>query len=297
LEPANVRHCPAPLSESEAPRRKLMRGLSACATALISAMGIATCAAAPEFIWQGLTLFLGHLTWLNLISALLIALVFVSFVEPILKRIREILRASNSREPDPGERSHLFSASLGITFGLVSVCLHEAVSAFVSGPGAADRSGLRGAIELATGWAMVPLFIAIAWQAAHSRWLAVPTGIVAVVSSGLAGWIFGWTVPAVVTTAVPSLTIQFWGYQLIGPSSRDAGFARHAGRVAVVAVLWLALASLARVLLAALHVGNLSPYTYSGLLVDFRFYLGWVLGLLLAPSSNERGESHPDAIP
>ena len=59
-------------------------GFSIAAAALVSALWIATCAVAPEFIWQGLKIFIGHATGADLLSALLIALIFVFFIEPVL---------------------------------------------------------------------------------------------------------------------------------------------------------------------------------------------------------------------
>lgn len=272
---------------ADLPRCQTGRRISDLASEVVRAIGIGTCAGAPEFIWNGFNLFLESATWLNLLSALLIGLVFVFFVEPIFEGLREMARGAHPAKSKSERGNLLFSAGLGIAFGVISVCLHEAISAFVAGHGATDPSGLREAIRLAAAWATVPFFIAIAWQSADRRRLAIPTGIAAALSPYLAAWIFGWRVQTVVATAVPSLTIQLWGYQHTGQASPTG----HAVKVLLVAVAWLLLASLVDGFLAAYHLNALHLYSYSGLLVDIRFYTGCIIGLLLAPSLVEGGKS------
>lgn len=255
---------------------------AAWAAMLVCAFGIAICAAAPEFIWQGLGIFFGHATWTNLVSALLIAVVFVAFIEPILDRARGVLLEGRDIAADPPSRGPLFTAGLGLTFGLLSVCLHEAIAAFVSGHGDPHHPGLRQAIEVAVTWAVVPFFVAVAWQAAGDRLLRVPTGIVAALAPGLAGWAFGWPLHVIVTTAVPTLIILLAGYHQMRATPGRVAFARHAAMVAVVAAAWLGLAAIADWSMAAFNLGAVRIYDAPDLFADFRFYVGWALGLLLA---------------
>jgi hypothetical protein len=266
--------------------------VSAGAAALVGALWVATCAAAFEFIWRGLRIFLRHPSLESVLSMLLIAVVLVFFVEPLLERARDLLESSRHHRPaEPRPRSLLFTASVSMAFALTSICLHEAMSAFVSGhhaEGAADSSGLAAGIELTTAWAMVPFFVAVAWQGARSRWLAVPTGIVGASSAAVAGWLFAWGPQTVISTTLPCLLIQYFGYRQIARQPMRDAFARCAPVVACVAAAWLLAASLFDALLSIFGLDWLKLYDFPDWLVDVRFYLGWAIGLLLAPFPPER---------
>ena len=71
--------------------------------ALISALWIAICAAAPEFIWQGFWIALGHLSSADLVSALLIGVILAFFVDPLMGQLQDLLRRARSpdRRPAP----------------------------------------------------------------------------------------------------------------------------------------------------------------------------------------------------
>ena len=145
--------------------RRIPPPLLAGSSALVSALWIAICAGAPEFIWRGLRIALKHLNSTALLSALLIGVVLAFFVEPILDRLRDLLRVSRHKEPaHSGSRSLLYSAGVSLAFALVSVSLHEAMSAFVSN----GDAGLNAGLALAAEWAIVPFCIAVAWQGATS---------------------------------------------------------------------------------------------------------------------------------
>ncbi|MFK8250160.1 hypothetical protein [Ancylobacter terrae] len=269
--------------------------LRVAAEAVAIATGIAICAAAPEFIWQGLGRFFGHATWLNLISALLIALVFVSFVEPLIEQARNLL--TGGRGAHAGAYGPAFTLSLGLAFGLVSVCLHEAIAGFVSPEHAAEGENLREAIELAASWALVPFLVALAWQARHAGWLAVPTGILAALSPLIAGWSFGWAPASMATTALPCLVILFAGYRELARRQDQPVFVRLARLTAGIAALWLILAAIADIVLAASGHDDISPYASSDLLVDLRFYIGWALGLFFAASHEHHVLATPATEP
>lgn len=266
----------------------LAPALSSGISALVAALWISTCAAAPEFIWRGLRIFLRHPSPETIASMLLIAIVLVFFVEPVLERVRDVLGSSGHHHgpADHGPPSLLFNASVGLAFALTSICLHEAMSAFVSGhnaDGSEEHSGLRAGIALTIAWAIVPFSIAIAWQGARNRWLAVPTGIVGAFSAALAGWVFNWGPQTIIATTVPCLLIQYFGYRQVRLQPMHRAFARCARVVALSAVVWLLVAFLVDALFSALGVGWLRLYDLPDELVDFRFYAGWAIGLLLAP--------------
>lgn len=56
-------------------------------SAVITALWIAVCAAAPEFIWQGVRLAFSHPDVSDLLSALLIGVTLAFFVEPLSESV------------------------------------------------------------------------------------------------------------------------------------------------------------------------------------------------------------------
>jgi len=250
------------------------------AAAIVAALWMSTCAAAPELVWQGLKLFLGHLSGTAVSLALLMALVFVSFVEPILRRLRSLALHAPEEEPADRPASILLWSGLGLLFGFVSVCLHEAVAEFIAG----HPSGAHDVIRFAVSFAAIPFMVTVAWQAAGSRFLAIPLGVLAVLSPLAAGWIFGWDSEAVLTTTVPGLSILFLGYRRhrLDP---EANLRSYAPIVAAVAAVWLIAAILVDAVIFAVTGRPAALYRWADLFVDLRFYIGWTLGLVLAPAS------------
>lgn len=264
-------------------------------SALISALWIAICAAAPEFIWQGLWIALGHLSWADLVSALLIGLILAFFVDPLMTRLQDLLHRARSQDRVNGtQRNPLFRVSVSLAFALASVCVHDAMSAFASDR-AAEHSGadagLAAAIELTVASAIVPFAITLAWLSVRSRWLAVPMGIIGGASSCIAGWLFSWSAREVIATTIWCLLILGLGYrQAIRGPSRDV-YARCARSVALVAAIALAMALLLDTALNFLNINQFRLYSPSMFWIDVRFYLGWSLGLLLAPFPYTAGNS------
>jgi hypothetical protein len=261
-------------------RRRVLPALLAGSSALLSALWIAICAGAPEFIWRGLRIALKHLNSTALLSALLIGVVLAFFVEPIMDRLRDLLRASRHKEPaHSGSRSILYSVGVSLAFALVSVSLHEAMSALVSNGDVGPTAGLALAVE----WAIVPFCIAVAWQGATSQLLRVPTGILGAVSSGLTGWLFGWSPQIVIATVVPCVVIQYLGYRQIPKQPMRSAFARCGLLVAKSAIIWLLVAALLDGVLVVGGADWLRLYDLTNFLIDVRFYIGWTIGLLLVP--------------
>jgi hypothetical protein len=157
------------------------------ASALIAAFWVAICAAAPEFIWQGLWLAWHHVTRTELMSALLVGFVLAFFVEPLMERLRG-LRHGHSGSRTSG--TVLFTAALSLVFALASIALHDPMTAFVSEHESAVHGGLAGAISLTMAWAIVTFAVTLAWLCLPNRWLAIPMGIVAAVAPCIAGWLF-----------------------------------------------------------------------------------------------------------
>ncbi len=276
---------------------RIQTSLHDASSALVAALGIAICAAAPELIWRGIKIALAHASWADLVSTLLIAVIVAFFVEPILEHTRTVLhwsKASHAAEQRPGA---LFKAVVSMVFAVTSVTIHDAMIAFVSNSdldGATDGSPLSAAVELVVEWAMVPFAVAIAWQTMRSRWLSLPLGVVAASSSLLGGWLFEWSRPTVIATTIPCLVIQYFGYRQINARYAHRGYVPHAMVVAGTAIVWFICASLFDVSASRFDFGSMRLYDAPRLLIDMRFYFGWAVGLLLAsPVRRERKRSSP----
>jgi len=251
----------------------------AAASALTASFWVGICAAAPEFIWRGLRIELTNPSWASVLPALLIGLILAFFVEPAMEHVQKLLHRVRHREStDDRPRNPLYIASLSFVFALTSVSLHEAMSAFVY------DEGVAAGVKLATAWAIVPFAVTLAWESVRCRFLAIPMGIVAVLSTFFAGWLFSWSLHTIIIEAVPGVLIQFLGYRQVKKEPRERAFARCARRVALVGVLWLAIVPLVDWILGLAQLDHLHLYSASEFFIDVRFFFGWTLGLLFAPS-------------
>jgi hypothetical protein len=255
--------------------------------ATVSALSIAICAAAPELVWQGLLVASRHVSGADLLSALLIGLVLAFVVDPLMERIRHALSRHRQREAlISDERKPLFTTCIGVAFALVSVCLHSALTDFVSGPeghAGANYGELEAAVRLTAEWAFVPFFVTAAWIGVRSRWAKVPLGFLAGVSPLFAGWLFSWSWQDIVITALPCIAILLFGYPHTVNVESQLRFAPYARSVIFVAVVWLVATALAEVVLYSLAI---DPFRFNSSLefwIDSRFYFGWALGLLITP--------------
>jgi hypothetical protein len=266
---------------------------------VITAFWVSICAAAPEFIWQGLHLAVEHLNRTELLGALLIGLVLAFFVEPVMERIRDLLsRPRHQPRSDHQPPNALFAASLALAFALTSVCLHEAMTAFVSergGAPAAPDAGLAAGIELTVAWAIVPFAVTIAWLTVRPRWLGVATGVGAIAASYLTGWLFDWPLQSVITTTIPCLIILGMGYRHMLRTPGHRALARCARSVACVSAAWLVMAMMFDAAMPLVHLGRYELYDAASFWMDVRFYIGWTFGLTLAPSPYRDAGSTPDS--
>ncbi len=267
-------------------------------SALICSLWIAICSAAPEFIWQGLRLAARNAGWVELLSALLTGMMLAFFVEPAMTRVRDLLHGDGPKGPAHGEsRPVLFTASLSLAFAVTSVCLHDALSAFVSGrgEGVTEGAALAAGMALVVAWSIVPFAVTFAWLSVHwGRSAAVPMAMAAAVSSFVAGWLFSWPLHDAMTTAVPCLLILARGYPRMWRSPERRGFLRCARTVAIIGAAWLVFAVLLDGGLELFHASQFDLYTAENFWIDARFYLGWTLGLILAPFPFSHA-AHPPA--
>jgi len=272
-----------------------MQALSAGSSAVTAAIGVAICAGAPEFIWQGLGIVAGHLGPANLVSAALIALILVFFVEPVLERVRGWLTGEHHDTARGGRRHLLIAVGIGLLIAFTSVGLHDAMAAFTTaGDQFEGESGLDRAVTITISWGVVPFSITLAWLAFPRRALAIVLGVIAAASSFLAAWYYAWGVTTAIVTAVPCLAIQFLGYRYAAKPSTDATLARFAPMLAAVAIAWLVFATLFDAVVLFFHAGWLSLYDVPDWFIDARFYLGWFLGLMLtrSPATSAEGRAN-----
>jgi hypothetical protein len=255
--------------------------------AIAASFWIAICCAAPEFIWQGLKIALAHPGWTELFSALLIGVILAFFVEPIMERVRELLQSTKHEKREHGEPHHaLFTVSLSLAFALASVCLHDAITAFVSGHGgdASDaNASLAAGIRLVAEWAFVPFAVTLAWLNVWHRWLKVPMGIFGGAAPLLAGWLFSWPLQSVITTGIPCLAILGFGYRRLLQQQGEHDFAGCARPVVIIIAIWFAFALLFDAAVSHFQADRFTLYDATDFWADMRFYIGWVLGLMLAP--------------
>jgi hypothetical protein len=259
---------------------------TAVASVFITSMWVAVGAVAPEFIWQGLRTAYEHPDWSDLLSALLIGLILAFFVEPATERVRDLLRLARTKTDfiEGRPRNVFFTACLSLAFALTSVGLHHAMSAFISGHGeGAEGVGIKAGISLTTEWAFVPFAMMIGWQSVRLRWLAVPTGMIALASPAIAGWLFGWSTRTILEAIIPCAIVLALGYRAVAQPPADRAFTRCARIVATVGVVWVGAALVIYAVLDFFHLNPFKPYSASDVLTDVRFYFGWTLGLLLAP--------------
>jgi hypothetical protein len=279
------------VAPSSSPRTPVAAALSSGASAVTVSLWIAICSAAPEIIWRGFELTGAKLSWTELGAALLTGMILAFFVEPLMQMLREFLERAQHRPVHHRSNNVLFAASLAVAFGMASVSLHGAMIAFISGGegGAGDNGALAAGIT--TAWALGPFTITLAWLSRERLVLAVPLGALAVLSPLIAGWLFSWDVISVIATAVPALAILGCGYWQ-GGSPR---LRHHAGMVLWVAVAWLLAALIIDEILGGLGLARYDLYDPPNFWVDTRFYLGWALGLLIAPTPHFAPEHAPPA--
>jgi len=248
------------------------------------ALWVSICAAAPEFIWQGLLQLGGHVTVFNLYTVVVVGLILAFFVEPILHRIR-------NRRWDAGEhagRGILPTVALALAFGVAAVAVHECLNAYVGtgAPHPAQRQeGLRRAVDLILQWALVPFVVTLAWFGARRgrpvRWYGAA---LAVLWAGAVGWHYGWGWRSTVMSALACALITVFGIRrLAGDWSPDT-FRKLAFGTGLVVLGFVSAALVVQGILRLAGVTAWHVYTFGDLCEDLRFYLGWVLGLLIAPN-------------
>jgi hypothetical protein len=246
------------------------------------ALWVAVCAAAPEFLWQGLFSLFGHFSLTDAAAALLIGAILAFFVEPVLERLRALGTHHAEREP----KTPAFAACEALSFAIVAVCVHEAITVYVAASHGNAQAGqnLAKAVSQVLQWAAIPFFVTIAWMAARGpAWLGWIVAAGAIIAGYLIDVAFEWEARAVLTSVIPAIFILVAGRMIVREQWDAATFRRCARATAVIALTWLVATGVLQGLLSLAHVEAFRIYETSEIWSDLRFYIGWVIGLFVAP--------------
>jgi hypothetical protein len=245
------------------------------------AVWVSICAAAPEFIWQGLLSLSGHFSRHNVYAIILIGLILTVFVEPILERAREGRWTTEHRNA----RSLLLTAPIAFTFGVVAVGLHECMTAYLGSSHGGPDDGVTLGAKLILEWAWIPLAVTLAWFGARLpgrwRWFA---GIVAAIWVVGVGFAYAWPWRDIVMSSIPCIAMLPLGQRYVARHWDQDTFRNLAIGLAGLAVAWLLLTLLLQYALTRAGITAYYLYAPGDLGSDFRFYLGWAIGLALAPN-------------
>ncbi len=285
-------------TKSESAPSQLLMHIERPISAAVFALWIAICAAAPELMWQGLLIAMAHGGHFDWVSPMLFGLMSVFFIEPLLHHGRGLIEGRHEGAGELQPWSPVYRFFVGFAFGLASMFIHEAFTAYLAGGegGTHAEAGVKAALEVTVSWALVPFMIALAWQSARNLWIGIPIGIAAAASSAFAGWMFDWTVVETATTAIPCIAIQALGYRWLRTEGGHVDFVRIAPVTAAVALVWLGLATIYDLIADARGSAASSLYNWTNVFIDARFYIGWCLGLLLVPSPPAKESAHALAI-
>jgi len=251
--------------------------------ALLFAVWVAICAVAPEFIWQGFLQIARHFSWSTVASALLVGAIVAFFVEPLIERLR-MMRLHIVHK----HRTPIHMTVSAFSLAVLAVFAHDAIVAYTSGGGAEGQAGknlgLAYAISEVFQWSWIPLVVTLAWvYARRSRWIRWAIMLMALASIGLVGPLFDWNAIDTITTIIPCVCVLLGGYSVMRRYPEDAAFSRCTSVTLAIAVVWLLLTGVLQALLSLFAVKALRAYTWTEYAIDFRFYLGWVIGLVVAP--------------
>jgi hypothetical protein len=230
--------------------------------AFFFASWVAVCSAAPELIWQGFHRVLHHFDGIAVGSALLVGAIVAFFVEPVTERLR------------------------AMSFKLTHKHVDDAITAYV----AANYAGQEGegtlvyAINEVFQWAWIPFVVTIAWLCARQkRWIALPILSLAFVAIVSLGFVFDWNANDIFTSTVPCVCVLIAGFYVMRKYNGQKAFSRCTIVTAVIALIWLVSMGFLQAILSLFTAKTPHIYSWSEYTIDFRFYIGWVIGLMVAP--------------
>lgn len=242
---------------------------------------VSVCSVAPEFIWQGLLVVIHHVSWVSAGQVLLVGAVVAFFVEPIAERLRAM-----RLDVAHGQRSPVHATSAAFGLAVLAVFVHEAITTFVSTANAGNpaQSGLFIALSDVFQWSAIPFVVTIAWLCTkRSRWISWATLLLATGMVFSLGFIAGWSIQDTFTTAIPCACILFAGHLAMRRDPRQLALPRCMRLLSIIAAVWLVTAGLVQLTLSLWAPKTWYLYSWLEYTVDFRFYVGWAIGLAVAP--------------
>jgi hypothetical protein len=255
--------------------------------AFFFASWVAVCSASPELIWQGFLTVLHHFDQTTVGSALLVGAVVAFFVEPLTERLRaRRIKLTHKHKTT----THATFAAFG--FAVLAVLIHDAISTYVAttDEGAHAKDKLVYAITEVSQWVWIPFVVTTAWLCAHlTRWVAIPILLLALIAILSIGFVFDWNGADIFTTTVPCVCILFGGFYLMRKHSDQRALWRCTTMTAAIAIIWLASMGFLQAILSLFAVKSMSVYAWSEYTIDCRFYLGWLIGLAVAPNPTGHG--------
>src|SRR5262249_32858801 len=132
---------------------------------------------------------------------------------------------------------------------------------------------------------LIPLLVTILWFAARGNWrLSLAAGMLTCLWVVAVGFHYDWAWRDIVRTAIPCVAITIFGALSIGASREQQSFLWLASLTALVALCWFAVLGVAQGVTWLFDIGRVPIYSWDEFGEDFRFYLGWALGLAVAPN-------------
>jgi hypothetical protein len=213
----------------------------------------------------------------------LIALLLAFFVEPLTERIK----TKSWELKHQSTKTSVYTAITALAFAITAVSVHEAMNAYLGGQQVADhakQANLPKAMEQIHEWASIPFVVTIMWFAPRTgRRFSLAAGILTCLWVIAIGFYYVWEWRDIIRTAVPSAAISVVGVLSISASWDKQTPAQLASLIALVALCWFVVLGVAQG--AAWSFGaSVRIYTWEEFGEDFRFYLGWALGVAVAPS-------------
>ena len=242
---------------------------------------VSVCSVAPEFLWQGWLTVTHHFSWVTVGTVLLVGAIVAFFVEPLFERLRAMRWHVAHKQRNP---AHATFAAFG--FAVLAVLVHEAITSFVSTSYVSNREefSLFVALSDVLQWSSIPFTVTIAWLCMRqSRWIRWSTLLLASGIVFLLGFIYEWSVQEMFIAEIPSAFILFAGLQVMRRHPAQLALYRCVRLIAIIACIWLVTAGLVQLALSLFAPETWRFYSWTEYTTDFRFYVGWVIGLAVAP--------------
>ncbi len=120
------------------------------------------------------------------------------------------------------------------------------------------------------------------------KWFARSMAGVVVIAGYAIGLIFSlifkWDARSLLTSEISAICVLIAGSIIVREQWNAATFQRYARATAAVALAWLAVTGAMQAVLSLAHVEAFRVYEWTEFWSDLRFYIGWMIGLFIAPA-------------